>query len=163
MSVFDYVRINGTKYTWGSVSLRIDVLPLLGILSFDYEETRERAILYGGQKNGKPLGRGAGKVTYPPMTLSVMRETGLAIMEYLTVKGLGSYGDAEFTISLNVEEPLAAVPPIVATFSKCVIDGRKNSSAEGTEGLKTDFTISTLEIVENGMTIASQIRSVPAI
>ncbi|OJY30900.1 MAG: hypothetical protein BGO98_29525 [Myxococcales bacterium 68-20] len=154
----DLVLLNGTPFSYHSVSLRYDNIPLEGFLGFDWEEGRERAIVYAGKRSGVPIGRTAGKVVYAPMNLKLLESSANTFLDYLTLKGLGSWTTAEFTLTLSRVERDA--PPIVTIFGRCTADKKKNSYAEGVEASAVDFTLSTLSIVENGRTAASLIRSI---
>ena len=155
----DAFNFNGTIYAWESVIVRVDAMALSGALSLDYEEARKRTKVYGSKRDGRALGRTSGSVEIPDASFKVLRATANSILGYLTAKGLGSYGDAEFTLIAQYVEP--GQPPITVIATACTIDGEKDTNQEGIDELVTEFTIGTLEIIKNGKRLASVLRSVP--
>jgi hypothetical protein len=156
----DIIRINNTIFSWNSCSFRILGIPFNGILGFDYEQKRERKVVYGMRRDGKPLGKTSGKYSVPSCSLKVLRDTADKITTLLTPLGLGSYGDAEFPITCQYIEPIIALP-ITVICTGCTIDGEKDSNAEGVEELVTEFEIGCLNITKNGKSLASIVRSIP--
>lgn len=156
------IRINGVPYSWTSCSFRWNGIPFgEGVQSFDYEQTRERKIVYGSRKDGTPIGKTAGKYSVAPLTLKMLRSHATIWKSALSPLGLLSYGDADFVLSLQLFEPVPGAVPSVMTFAGCTIDGEKGSQAEGTDELVTEFTIGCLEMTENGvLTLASRVRGI---
>lgn len=155
----DIVRVNNTILSWNSFSFKIDGIPYNGITGFDYEQKRERKVVYGAKRDGRPLGKTSGKYSVPTCVLTMLRDSADKLTTYLTAKGLGSYGDAEFTFVAQYIEP--GQPPITVIGTACTIDGEKDGNQEGVEELHTEFEIGCLEIIKNGKRLASVIRSVP--
>jgi hypothetical protein len=155
----DIVRINNTILSWNSCSFKFDGIPYNGITGFDYDQKRERKVVHAAKRDGRPLGKTSGKYTVPTCTLTMLRDSADKLTTYLTAKGLGSYGDAEFTLIAQYVEP--GQPPITVIATACTIDGEKDTNQEGVDELVTEFTIGTLEIIKNGKRLASVLRSVP--
>lgn len=157
----DKVRINGVEYSWTSVDLKIGGVPYDGILSIDFGQSRKRAAVYGARKDGRKLGRTAGKYETPGLTIRMLTRTFDILTTILTPLGLGSYGDAEVPIFLQyVESPTAGLTPVTITFSKCAIDEEKESLAEGIEASAVDVTFDFTEMRRNGKQLWSLARSV---
>lgn len=131
----------------------------MGITAFDYEQSREREVVYAAKRDGRPLGMTSGKYSVPSMSLKMLRDSWDILSTQLTATGLGSYGDAEFTFIAQYIEPLQL--PITVTCVGCRIKGVKPSNEEGTEALMTELDIQCLEILENGKPLASLVRAVP--
>lgn len=153
----DILRVNNTILSWNSCSFKFDGIPFNGILGFDYEQKRERKVVHGGRKDGRPLGKTAGKYTVPTCVMTMLRDSYDKFTTYLSAKGLGSYGDAEFVFVLQYVEP--GQPPITVVGRGCTIDGEKEVNQEGIDELVTEVTIGCLEIIKNGKSLASLVRA----
>ena len=161
----DILRINGTVISWHETSFRIVGLPFYGILGFDYEQKRERKIVYGSKRNGKPINRTSGKYSVPSVSLKMLRASADQLTTLLTPLGLGSYGDAEFIMTVQYIVPVfvgqVPQPPITVILSGCTIDGEKDANQEGVDEAVTEFDIGCLDITKNGKSLASIIRNIP--
>ena len=155
----DLIRINNTILSWNSTSFKFDGVPYNGILGFDYDQKRERKVVHAAKRDGRPLGKTAGKYTVPTMTLTMLRDSADKLTTQMTLKGLGSYGDAEFIVIAQYIEPLQL--PVTVICTGCTIDGEKDSNQEGVDELTTEFTIGCLEVIKNGKRLASVIRALP--
>lgn len=155
----DIIRVNNTILSWNSCSFKVDGIPYNGITAFDYEQKRERKLVHGAKRDGRPLGKTSGKYSVPSCSMTMLRDSFDKLTTYLTVKGLGSYGDAEFILIVQYIEPLQ--PPITVLCTGCTIDGDKDAQQEGIDELLTEVTIGCLEIVKNGKRLASVVRAVP--
>jgi hypothetical protein len=116
-------------------------------------------VVYAAKRDGRPLGKTTGKYSVPTCTLTVLRDTWDKMSTQLTLKGLGSFGDAEFAFISQFVEPLQA--PITVIGTGCTIDGVKHTNQEGIDELVTEVTIGCLALLENGKSLASLIRAVP--
>ncbi len=145
----DVIRINHTLYSWTSCSFKIDGQPWKGVLSLDYEQKRERKVVYAANQDGTPLGKTAGKYSVGGVSLKMLRDSADALTTYLTGKGLGSYGDAEFGILIQTVEPVIGSIPLTASLEVCTIDGKKDAHEEGVDELVTEFDIGCLQMTEN--------------
>ena len=155
----DILRINNLIVGWNSASFYIDGLdPYNGITSINYEQKRERKVVYGMRRDGTPLGKTSGKYSVPNVSITFLRDSYDKLTTYLTLKGLGSYGDAEFAFSLLYSEPKAGtIISIIGTG--CTIDGEKDSQQEGTDELVTEVEIGCLSILRNGKPLYSLARN----
>jgi len=134
---------------------------MTGTLSLDYEQKRDRKIVYGMKRNGTPLGKTAGKYSPSPVTVRFLLDdyTNL-LLPALTTLGLGSYGDASFPMMLTYEEPLNPLSTVNIAWAGCTIDGEKDAIAEGTDEAAVDVTIGPLAMTRNGQLLWSVTRSV---
>lgn len=155
----DILRVNNTIISWNSFSWKLDGIPYNGILGFDYEQKRERKVVYAAKRDGRPLGKTSGKYSVPTCTLTVLRDTWDKISTQLTLKGLGSFGDAEFAFISQFIEPLQTPMTVIGTG--CTIDGVKHTNQEGIDELVTEVTIGCLNLLENGKSLASLVRAIP--
>lgn len=141
-------RINNTILSWNSCAFKADLDPFEGIVEFDYEQARERKIVHGMRRDGTPLGKTSGKYSVKNVMLKMLRDSADVFTDYLTVKGLGSYGDAEFTLTCEYFEP--GHKPIIVIVEGCTIDGEKDGNVEGTDELATEFLVGALTLTKNG-------------
>lgn len=153
----DQIRLNNTVFSHQSCQWKLDAIPYDGILSMDFEEKRERKIVYAAKKAGRPIGWTAGKYTVPPIKLVMLKASGHRLLQQMTVKGLGSYGDAEFNMTMQNIEP--GNVPITHVFEPVCITGVKDGTAEGVEELTLEFEMACLSITRDGMRLWSVLRS----
>jgi hypothetical protein len=161
----DVVRVNNTIYSWTSCRFLIDAQPWTGLVSVDYEEKRERKIVYAARQAGIPLGWTSGKYSVPTFSMKFLRDSGNALTDYLTTGGLinpgaGSFGDAEWTFMLQTVEPTVGSIPITTVGVPCTIIGSKETHEEGIEELVTEFDIACLSLRHNGKQLWSAVRQV---
>lgn len=159
----DFVRVNNTRYSWTSCIHRVDSQRTKGIVAVDFEQKRERKIVYAAQQNGVPLGWTAGKYSVPSFTMRFLREWANSFTDYLTTGGLinpgnGSFGDAEWSYTLQVVEPVVGAVPITTVCTPCAVIGVKEAQEEGVDELVTEFEIACLTITENGKRLYSAVR-----
>lgn len=159
----DFIRVNNTRYSWNSVSHRVDMQRTRGIVAVDYEQKRERKMVYAGNQSGTPLGWTAGKYSVPTFTLRMLKEWANTFTDYLTTGGLinpgaGSFGDAEWTFTQQVVEPVVGAVPIIMVATPCAVVGKKDVAEEGIDELVTEFEIATMAITENNKRLWSAVR-----
>lgn len=153
----DVVRVNSTIYSWESTILKLDNTPWTNILSIDHEQKRERKVVHGMRLDGTPLGKTRGKYTVPAFNMKFLVDSYDALTSYLVTKtGSPSYGDAEFTITLQVVDPnLNSGKPLTTVALNCTIDGEKESKEEGIDESLVEVAIGCLKMTKNGKTLFS--------
>lgn len=156
----DVIRINNTIYSWTSCRFLIDGQPWTGVVALDTEQKRERKVVHAARQDGRPLGKTSGKYSVPSTTLKMLKDSADALTTYLTVLGLGSYGDAEFTIMVQAIEPVIGAVPLSMILSVCTIDGEKDGHEEGIDELLTEFEVGVLSATKNGKQLWSAIRGI---
>ena len=155
----DVVRINNTIYSWTSCRFLISSLPWTGLVAVDFEQKRERKIVYAAKQNGTPLGWTAGKYSVPSFSMKFLKDSFNALTDQLTIQGLGSYGDAEWNFLLQVVEPTIGALPITHIGDPCVILGHKDAHEEGIDELVVEVDIACLAMTTNGKRLWSAVRS----
>jgi len=163
MGPVDFVRVNNTVYSWTSCKFAIDGMPTGGIVAVDYEQKRERKIVYSNRQDGTPVGWTSGKYSVPSFSIKMLRSWADTFTTYLTAIGLGSYGDAEWAFSAQLIEPALPIPalPLILLGSPCTIIGEKDAHEEGIDELLTEYDIACLAMTKNGKQLWSAIRSLP--
>ena len=163
----DIVRINSTIYSWTSCRFLIDAQPWTGIVAVDYEQKRERKIVYAARQSGQPLGWTSGKYSVPSFSIKMIRDSADQLRQYLTLggsinPGLGSYGDAEWTLTIQTTEPVIGALPITRIAYPVTVIGEKESHEEGIDELVTEFELACLQMTVNGAQLWSAVRSIGA-
>jgi len=161
----DQLRVSNTILSWTSTKLLMNGAPFEGVVSIDYEQTRERKKVWGARRNGRALGWTSGKHEVKGLNVRMLVDSFDVLTTLLTPIGLGSYGDAEFPILLQAEEPVIPLPgstPVLSVlFSPCAIVGEKEARQEGIDELLVDVAIDCLFLTKNGKSLASIVRSLP--
>ena len=150
----DTVRVNNLLLSWKSCIFKLDNDVYIGVQSQDFEQKRDRKIVFAGRRDGRPLGKTGGKYEPQPMKIVVVKDTSTKIKQYLADKaGAKSYGDAEFTWQTQYVAP--GSDPVTNVFTGCTLDGVKDGPAEGNDELTEELTISFLDATENGLSLYS--------
>jgi len=154
------IRINHTIFSWTSCAFQINGEPWKGIVEVNWEQKRERKVVYAANQDGTPLGKTSGKYSVTGFTLKMLRDSAEALKLELSALGLGSYGDAEFVFSGQMIEPVVGSVPITFIGETCTIDGEKEGHAEGVDELVTEFEIGCLAFTSNGLRLWSVTREI---
>jgi hypothetical protein len=143
-------RVNGVPYSWTSLSHFFTGLPYKGVLAVSYKETREVKIVHAAQQDGTPIGITSGIYKVENVSFRLLREQAGYLMQDLTVLGVGSFGDAQFTYTGMLYEPVGQLPPaapITTTITGCRITGVEEKAEMGTDELVTEFTCSAMFLI----------------
>lgn len=155
-------RVNRVPYSWTSCSHFFAGLPYKGITGVTFKETREVKLVHAGQQDGVPLGITSGIYKVENLSFTLLRDSALGLMGDLTALGLGSYGDAEFTYTLQLFEPALPVPSVPQTtlITGCRITGVEDKQELGSDELVTEFTCQALYLIRApGFALFSVARS----
>lgn len=158
--ILQSLRVNRTVYSWTSSRTRIDGAPYTGIVSIDYEQKRDVKVVWAERQDGTALGWTSGKYSVPAVTMKMLKTTSDSFTTQLTVKGLGSYGDAEFPLVVQCVEPLSGAQPLTAILAPCRVVGKKDAYEEGIDELLDEYTLACLAVTENGKRLWSAIRGI---
>ncbi len=104
--------------------------------------------MHGGQQDGVPIGITAGIYKLDSLSWTLLRDSAAGLMVDLTLLGLGSYGDAEFTYMLQLFEPV--VPPsipITTVITGCRVTGIDEKYDAGAEELVTEVSAQGLYLI----------------
>lgn len=162
------LRVNSALYSWTSCIFKVDNLPTApdgtpwDIVSLDFEEKRERKVVYSNRQDGRPRGKTSGKYSVPSVTMKMLTAQHMKLLQYLALStGTPSYGDAEFGILVQVAEPVIGAQPITYSLKQVTIDDIKDGHEEGIDELVTEFELGVLNMSRNGLTLWSAIRGLP--
>ncbi len=140
-------RLNRVPYSWTSCSHLFNGLPYKGVLAANFKETREVEVVHGAQQDGTPLGITSGIYKVENTSFTLLRDSASALLLDLTLLGLGSYGDAEFTYTLSLFEP--TVPPSLPstlTITGCRIIGIEEKQEQGSGKLVTELSVQAMYV-----------------
>jgi hypothetical protein len=155
----DFIRLNHTRYSWTSSRTIVEGIPVDGIVAIDFEETRERKIVYSNRQDGTPVGWTSGKYAVKSFKMKMLKEYAAVFKEAIAILGAGSIGDAEWTLGLQCVEPVIGAIPITLVATPCTIVGRRDSREEGVDELLEEFDLAVLQLIEGGTPLWSLVRS----
>ncbi len=160
----DRVRVNKTIFSWTSTVFKFDNQPWTGVPATDFELKRERKIVYAARQDGLPLGITAGKFSVEAFSMKMLIDSYDALTDYLTVKGLGSYGDPPFSWICQATEPITeGMLPITASSPYTWIVGEKESREEGVDEAVVEVTLASLTMTKNGKQLWSALRGLGSV
>jgi hypothetical protein len=157
------LRVNTALYSWTSCEFKIDNLILTpagnpwNIVSLDFEQKRERKVVYSNRRSGRPRGKTRGKYSVPSFSMKMFRAQAFELKTYLSLKGVGSYGDADFNMMIQVSEPVPGAVPLTLVAEDCTWDGEKAAHEEGVDELLLEIEIGCLQMTENGLRLWSEL------
>ncbi len=141
-------RVNRVPYSWNSGAHFFNGLPYKGLTGVTFKETREVKLVHAAQQDGTPLGMTAGIYKVENVSFTLLRDSAAALLADLTVLGLGSYGDADFTYIQQLFEPvLPPSLPSTTIITGCRVTGIEEKMEVGSDELVTEFTCGALYII----------------
>lgn len=144
----DTLRVNNNEFSFASCQFKADGAPYEGIYGIKWSQTRKRKKVRGMNRSRKPIARTRGNYEPGPVSFKMLTSSFERLTTQLTVKGLGSYGSAEWTGILTIAEP--GMAPQIYIFKSLCIDEDSVDVAEGDEPLMTEFTCDVMDITCNG-------------
>ena len=123
IGVDEVFRIGGFMFSRTSVAVKVDGVPYTGIFDISGEESREGELVHGQRTDGTPLGITSGLYMPGPFTFSAYPDTAEQVLSQLSILGLGSFGNALFTLNLEIFESLT-LPIINLQWNKVKIEKR---------------------------------------
>lgn len=135
--------INGKRYAWEDITIRLPHGPLLDVDSIEYSDKKEIEPIYG--KGSNPRGYAGGNYSAEGK-LTLLREEFNRLLDYARRLGTTLYGLAPFTIVVsyaNEDEPITT-----DRLSGCKIVEASSSASQGDQSVKVELGIKIL----NGIT-----------
>jgi hypothetical protein len=160
MPYVDEVRLQGTIYSGKSCEFDFGFGAVEGCLKASGDEKRERKVVHGSRRDGRPIGLTAGKVEPGKFTCARRNTTAEMLFEYLTASGLGSIGDAIIPITVSTFEPDSSDIPQTITFDNCALTSKKQSWDEGIDELVTEIEFQPIGQDQNAQVLYSIIRNI---
>lgn len=153
----DQVRAQDAVLSWQSNEFKLEGVPYVGLTKVKFSQKRERKKIWGMIKAGIPMAKTAGKYTPDKIALTVLQDTYAMMQAQLAVLGLGSHGDAAFTISFSAFE--LGIIPVTIVATGCTIEEEDDDMQEGIDENTVQLTVDPMLILRNGIPLFSVIRS----
>jgi hypothetical protein len=160
MPYVDEPRLQGTIFSGKSCEFDFGFGSVEGCLKAGGDQKRERKVVHGSRRDGRPIGLTAGKVEPGKFTAALLATTAEMLFEFLTIAGLGSIGDAVIPITVSVFEPDNSDIPQTITFDNCALTSTKQSWDEGIEELVTELEFQPIGQDQNAQVLYSLIRNI---
>lgn len=156
------LRVNTAIYSWEDSIFKFDnqqVTPAgnpWNIVALDYEQKRERKVVYANRRSGRPRGKTRGRYSVPSCSIKMFTAQAIELQQYLQQQGGGSYGDAEFITTIQTSAPgILGALPITIILEGCTWDGDKESREEGIDETLTEIEVGVLTLTRNGLKLWS--------
>lgn len=151
----DDLRINGFQHSWSSTKCKIDGEHYAGLTKISWDEAIEEGMARGW--GPKPRGRTRGRYVPGQVSITMAKSSAQALKKALAQKSKGgkAYGTVVFPITLQYLEPDDT--PITVEFRDCRILTASTANEEGADAAMEDLTISTMEILENGLSLMEDV------
>lgn len=159
--------LNGNIISNKSCQFFVDMIPRKGIVECTYKEKLEAENVYDDDRSGAPVGGTSGRYSVESFSMTLLRNSWNCVgptpglMQYLSLKGLGSYGAARFNFIAEYSEPLSPLQTVVDSLFYCRIVGVENAYSEDIKALVTKLDLMALAMTSNGLTLWDPKRSLP--
>ena len=163
----DTTRLQGTRFGSQSCLFQITTAGgtqldwLEGVMGASYEDKRDRPKVYGSRRDGRPIGKLAGKYDPGISSMDMTEETYDLVTDTLAAEsGDGaSFGDVDFTMQIQLFEE-DQVTVITKTFEVCNVVGEKGDyPTSGNDPLNIALAWDYLGKDTNGKTLYSGTRT----
>jgi hypothetical protein len=139
--------INGKRYAWEDITIRLPYAPLIDVDSIEYSDKKEYEAIYG--KGSNPVGYGAGNYSAEGK-ITMLREEFNKLIAYAKKNKKGTYNLAPFTAVVsysNEDEPVTT-----DTLKQCKFTEQSLSAAQGDKSVKVELSMLILGGINwNGM------------
>jgi hypothetical protein len=148
-------RVENKTYDHGSTIVRIAGVLYDGIRTYTFAQKRNRGVVRGQGRSRAPKAKTKGMVDMGELSINVDRQDAERIREDLAQRGgSDSYGDPEFTVTIQVSEP--GLPTRIDEFIGCTYDDESGGSDENSvDPLVEDIKFSYREAKRNGKKLGS--------
>lgn len=148
-------RINGNMFSWASVTIRVNATLVSAIKSITYGDSRERSKGYGQGRHFGPIGQTSGKYTTDKVVCEIEKGELQALRQAIAdASGSGSFGDLEFQIVVQYEEPDRGV--ITDEINGCTWGKNSASTNDGGDPNYESVEFDCLSIKWDGLTLYSE-------
>lgn len=134
--------INGKRYGWEDITIRLPHGPLLDVDSIEYSDKKEIEPVYG--KGSSPRGYGTGNYSAEGK-ITLLREEYLRLVAHAKARGVSFYGLPPFTITVSYANE--DQPTTTDVLRGCKITERSSSASQGDQSVKVELSI----IILNGI------------
>jgi len=151
----DVRKINGNRYSWGSISVKLNGDRLYGYTDLSFSSKRTRELLYGMGQDHAPIGRTRGKFEPGDVKLTGYSGSVQNLLDSLTAAAGTGEGPGDVVFEIVCQYIETDETEITVNLTGCVIVEESSSHSEGTEGMKTEITIQPINVLRNGKSLAS--------
>lgn len=152
MAILPTPLIDGHRYSFSSVELRVAGRIYTGVTEISYSVSQEPGIVRG--TGARPIGRTRGEYTAEG-SLTMLKSDYYDLIQALSLRAEG-YLEASFDVVVTFSELFE--PPICDVLRGCRITREEDSHSTGGEALTVSLTLSVMEIIRNGAPAVSPFR-----
>jgi hypothetical protein len=150
----DIIRVNNNEFSYRSCEFKLDLEPYEGLSSIDFGDKRVPAKVKGMNRSGAPIARTRGDYDLDPLNITFLESTWVQIAAKLTLKGLGSMGNAEVQGTLSVYE--LGLIPLLYVFKDMKLTDFKSAKKEGNEPNMVETAWDIMQLTQNGQVLYSR-------
>lgn len=161
------VEINGTEFSWGSISIEIAGQEFTAFTSVDYGDKLTVSKTYGSGSAYRPRGRTRGKYETDACKLTGYLAEMQALRAALAAQSASgtSYGAVEFNVVIQYIEPALESDPasvdkahtVVLEKCKWVVD--TSSHSESPDGLTSSCELDVMGIRRDNLTLYEEVSA----
>lgn len=140
------ITVNDVEYSWGSITLKINGVELIGYKAISYADGIEREAVYGARRH--KIGMTKGKVTTEQGSVTMYLKQHRALLDTL---GDG-WGDVRFDAEVRYAEP--GMPTRVDIVEGCKFAGNPEGGEEGASALEREVKFDFMRISRDGKYLA---------
>lgn len=140
------ITVNDVEYSWGSITLKINGVELIGYKAISYADGIEREAVYGARRH--KIGMTKGKVTTEQGSMTMYLKQHRELLDTL---GDG-WGDVRFDAEVRYAEP--GMPTRVDIIEGCKFAGNPEGGEEGASALEREVKFDFMRISRDGRYIA---------
>lgn len=144
MATVKYPKVNGVRFGWSSIELKLNGKPYVGVKSVNYSEKLEPTKIFG--LAAQPIGRTRGEYSAEG-SLEMYKAEAEALKDDLAGKGNG-WGEVPFDVVIQFAE--ADEPPITVELIGCRIKASDNSASQGGDPLVEKYDLDIMYVITNG-------------
>lgn len=161
------VSINGTEYSWASITIEIAGEEFNAFTAIDYGDKLTITKSYGAGSAYRPRGRTRGKYEPDPVKLTGFKPELQALRQKLasqSASGL-SYGSVEFNIVVQFIEPAQAGDPAsvdqahTVVLERCKWTTDASSHSESPDPLQDTIELDTMGVKRGGLTLYEEVSA----
>lgn len=140
------ITVNDVEYSWGSITLKINGVELIGYKAISYADGIEREAVYGARRH--KIGMTRGKITTEQGSVTMYLKQHRELLDTL---GDG-WGDVRFDAEVRYAEP--GMPTRVDIVEGCKFAGNPEGGEEGASALEREVKFDFMRISRDGKYLA---------
>lgn len=137
------ITVNNVEYSWGSITLKIRGVEIVGFKAISYEEGIEREDVHGARRH--KIGMTKGKVTTEPGSITMYLKEKTKVVSEL---GDG-WGDVEWDAEVRYAE--IGQPTHVDIIEGCKFASNPGGGEEGAAALEREMKFNFMRVCSDGV------------